>query len=225
MSEELNAPGWAAIDLACQRLYGRQQVPHQFTSRTAYELDSRSPLPAISAWEGQRPAHWHYVTYGLSELFEKVSPDPAVSGLGFELTMRVPRRTDEDAPPAWPLRALQSLGGYVLRSGKGFDTGHRADLGGPLAPDQDTALTALVCVPDPLLGKIEGPFGSVLFLQVVGLTADELAAMSRLDHEQVVHLMGELDFHGITDPSRRSWLENPQKAPVVRRYQLGILLD
>lgn len=224
MSEELNAPGWAAIDAACQRLYPRQ-VPHQFTSQTAYELDSASPLPAICAWEGRRPDHWHYVTYGLSELFEKTSPDPDISGFGFELTLRTPRAEGETTPPQWPLRALQALGGYVLRTREGFDTGHRADLGGPLAPDQPTALTGLVCVPDPLLGKLDGPFGSVLFLQVIGVTADELAAIARLDHEGVVHLFGELDFHGLTDLSRSSYLKDPHKAPIVRRYQLGILRD
>ncbi|WP_434421859.1 suppressor of fused domain protein [Nannocystis pusilla] len=224
MSETMKAPGWAAIDAACQRLYARQ-VPHQYTSKTAYELETASPLPAITVWEGQRPAHWHYVTYGLTELFEKTSHDPNVSGFGFELTMRVPRAEGEDQPPAWPLRTLQSLGRYVLGSRKGFDTGHRADLGGPIAPGTTTELTGLVCVPDPLLGKITGPYGSLLFLQVIGVTPDELAAMERLDHEGVVHMMGEIDFHGLTDLSRESWLKNPQKAPVVRRYQLGILRD
>ncbi|HEY8378932.1 MAG TPA: suppressor of fused domain protein [Nannocystis sp.] len=224
MSEPVQAPGWSAIDAACQRLYPRQ-IPHQFTSKTAYDLEAPSPLPAITAWEGQRPPHWHYVTYGLSELFDKTSSVPDISGFGFELTMRVPRAEGEERPPAWPLRTLQALGGYVLRTRRGFDTGHRADLGGPLAPGHDTALTALVCVPDPLLGKIATPFGSLLFLQVIGVTADELAAMERLDHEGVVHMMGELDFHGLTDLSRSSWLKNPQKAPVVKRYQLGILVD
>lgn len=224
MSTPLKAPGWAAIDATCQRLYPRQ-VPHQFTSKTAYELESHNPLPAITVWEGQSPAHWHYVGYGLSELFEKTSHDADVSGFGFELTMRVPRAEGEERPPAWPLRTLQGLGGHVLRTRHGFDTGHRIDLHGPLAADIPTELTALVCVPDPLLGKTAGPFGSLLFLQVIGVTADELAAMERLDHEGVVHMMGELDFHGLTDLSRGSWLKNPQKAPVVRRYQLGILRD
>lgn len=223
-SQDLKAPGWAAIDSACQRLYPRQ-VPHQYTSQTAYELDSKHPLPAISVWEGRRPDHWHYVTYGLSELFEKTSHDLDISGFGFELTLRAPRREGEDTPPAWPLRTLQALGSYVLRSRKGFDTGHRADLGGPIAPGTDTALTALVFVPDPLLGKLSGPFGSLLFLQVIGVTADELAAVERLDHEGVVHLFAELDFHGLTDLSRESWFKSPQKSPVIRRYQLGIRLD
>jgi hypothetical protein len=224
LSEGPDAPGWAAIDDALARLYPRQ-VPHQFASQRAYELEGESPLPAIAVYEGARPDHWHYVSYGLSELFEKTSADPDISGFGFELTMRAPRRAGETSPPAWPLRALQGLGRYVLASRRGLDTGHCADLGGSIAPGIDSALTCLACVPDPLLRKISTPFGALLFLQVVGLTADELAAMQRLDHEGVVHLLGELDFYGITDPARRSYFEDPNKAPVLRRYQLGVLLE
>ena len=223
-SEGPDAPGWAAIDAALARLYPRQ-VPHQFASQRAYELDGESPLPAIAVYEGQRPDHWHFVTYGLSELFEKTSHDPAISGFGFELTMRTPRAPGEATPPAWPLRALQGLGRYVLGTGQGFDTGHCADLGGPIAQDQDSALTCLACVPDPLLRQISTPFGALLFLQVVGLTRDELTAMQRLDHEGVVNLIGELDFHGMTDPARSSYFQDPRRAPVLRRYQLGVLLE
>ncbi len=222
--EEVDAPGWAAIDAALARLYGRQ-VPHQFASQTAYELDTPSPLPAVAVYEAVRPLHWHFVTYGLSELFEKTSEDPNVSGFGFELTMRTPRAADETTPPAWPLRALQGLGRYVLGRRQGFDTGHCAELGGSIAAGLESALTCLACVPDPLLGKINTPFGSLLFLQVVGITPDELAAMQRLDHEGVVNLLGELDFHGITDPMRSSYFKDPAKAPVLRRYQLGVLRD
>ena len=224
MSEGPDAPGWAAIDGALARLYPRQ-VPHQFASQRAYELDGESPLPAIAVYEGQRPDHWHYITYGLSELFEKTSHDPAISGFGFELTMRVPRAPGEATPPAWPLRALQGLGRYVLGTGQGFDTGHCADLGGPIAAGSESVVTCLACVPDPLLKQISTPFGSLLFLQVVGMTRDELAAMQRLDHEGVVNLIAELDFHGITDPARGSYFEDPRKAPVLRRYQMRVLLE
>ncbi len=224
MSGQQDAPGWAAIDAALERLYPRQ-VPHQFASKTAYEVDTASPLPAIAVYEGIRPAHWHFVTYGLSELFEKSSGDADVSGFGFELTMRVPRGADEETPPAWPLRALQGLGRYVLANGRGFDTGHCADLGGPISPGVDSALTCMAFVPDPLLRKIDTPFGSLLFLQVIGLTSDELTAMQRLDHEGVVHLLGELDFHGLTDPARESYFNDERRAPILRRYQLGVLVE
>jgi hypothetical protein len=221
---EQDAPGWAAIDAALARLYPRQ-VPHQFASKTAYDIETMSPLPAIAVYEGVKPAHWHCVTYGLSELFEKSSGDPGVSGYGFELTMRVPRADGEETPPAWPLRALQGLGRYVLASGRGFDTGHCADLGGSIAPGIESALTCMAFVPDPLLRKIDTVFGSVLFLQVIGLTPDELAAMQRLDHAGVVHLLGELDFHGITDPLRGSYFADERRAPILRRYQLGVLVE
>jgi hypothetical protein len=148
-----------------------------------------------------------------------------VSGFGFELTMRVPRGADEEQPPTWPLRALQGLGRYVLANGRGFDTGHCAELGGSIAPGIESLLTCMAFVPDPLLRKIATPFGSLLFLQVVGVTADELAAMRRLDHEGVVHLLGELDLHGLTDPSRGSYFNDEKKAPILRRYQLGVLVE
>lgn len=224
MSGGQDAPGWAAIDDALARLYPRQ-VPHQFASKTAYEVDTANPLPAIAVYEGVRPTHWHYVTYGLSELFEKSSADPDVSGFGFELTMRVPRGADEEQPPTWPLRALQGLGRYVLANGRGFDTGHCAELGGSIAPGIESRLTCMAFVPDPLLRKISTPFGSLLFLQVVGLTPDELAAMQRLDHEGVVHLLGELDLHGLTDPARGSYFNDEKKSPILRRYQLGVLVE
>ncbi len=223
-SSEIDAPGWAAIDAALARLYP-QQIPHQFASKTAYDLESASPLPAVAVYAAVNPHHWHAVTYGLSELFEKTSDDPARSGFGFELAVRVPRDPAAEVPPAWPVRLLQSLGRYVLATRQGFDTGHRADLGGSLIPGQASALSCLACIPDPLLGQISTPFGALLFLQVVGLTPDELQAMQRLGHAEVVHLLAELDFYGITDPARSSYFGDPKRAPVLRRYQMGVLLD
>ena len=226
---ELSAPGWWAIDQALSRLYPGQ-LPHQYTSQTAFEPQSPSPLPAVAAYEVPRtklagawqPAHWHYVGYGLSELFEKLSDDPEISGFGFELTLRVPRAEGDERPPAWGVRLLQALGRYVLLSGQGFDSGHRADLGGPLVPGLDTPLRGVACVPDPSLGRIRAPFGAVLFLQVVGLHGDEVEAMADMSYERVVMMLAELDPYGLTDLSRGSWLQSPQKAPTFRRYRLGV---
>ncbi len=223
------APGWAAIDAALGQLYPGQ-VPHQFASKTAYELTTPSPLPAIAVYEaaattvvGRRhPAHWHYVSYGLSELFEKTSPDLDVSGFGFELSLRTMKRDGETAPPAWGIRLLQALGRFVLNSGQGFDSGHRADLGGPLVPGATTELRGIAIIPDPSLGKITTPFGSLLFLQVVGLHGDEIEAMEEMDYERVVMMLGELDHFGRTELDRRSWVQDPMKVPTVRRYRLGI---
>src|SRR5690606_26159789 len=136
-------------------------VPHQFASKTAYDLDSANPLPAVSVYEGKGPDHWHYVTYGLTELFEKTSADPAVSGFGYELTFRLPRNALHDRPPVWPIRLLQGIGHYVLSGHGSLDTGHVIDLGGPLCPAADgsdpTQLHGVMCVPDPTITKIDTP--------------------------------------------------------------------
>lgn len=228
---ELHAPGWGAIDDALARVYPGQ-VPHQFASQTAYELETPSPLPAVAVYEApaQRlrgrahPAHWHYIGYGLSELFDKSSADPEVSGFGFELTLRTAKEAGEAVPPAWGVRLLQALGRYVLSTGQGFDSGHRADLGGPLVPGLQTSLTAIACVPDPSLAKIMTPFGSLLFLQVIGVRAEEREAMAAMDYEKVVMMLAEIDPFGLTTPARGSWLEGSRTAPIVRRFRLGIAI-
>ncbi|HFE45193.1 MAG TPA: suppressor of fused domain protein [Nannocystis exedens] len=223
------APGWAAIDAALTRLYPGQ-VPHQFASKTAYELATPSPLPAIAVYEVpptvvagcQHPAHWHYISYGLSELFDKTSPDPEISGFGFELTLRTSKKESESQPPAWGVRLLQALGRFVLSSGEGFDSGHRADLGGPLVPGIATDLRGIAIVPDPTLGRIHTDFGALLFLQVIGLHGDEVEAMAEMDYQRVVMMLSELDHFARTELDRPSWLGDPATVPTVRRYRLGI---
>ncbi|MCH9681179.1 MAG: suppressor of fused domain protein, partial [Deltaproteobacteria bacterium] len=168
----VQAPGWAALDRALGMLYPGQQ-PHQFTSQRAYDLEGRSPLPAVAAYEATGPDHWHLVSYGLTELFEKSSPDAERSGFGFELTLRLPRMADEDRPPMWTVQLLQALGHYVLSGHGPLDSGHIIDLGAPICPplpspegERPSALHGVVCVPDPQMGKIDTDHGSVLFLQL-----------------------------------------------------------
>jgi hypothetical protein len=214
------APGWAAIDRALAQLYPGQ-VPHQFASKTAYELESQSPLPAISVCEA--PGHWHYVTYGLTELFEKTSERADISGFGFELTLRLPRRADEAPPPAWALRLLQAIGGFVLAGHGPLDTGHVIDLGGPI-DGGSSVLTGVVLVPDPRLGKLATPHGSILFLQLYGLAPDEIEAMQAWDLARKVGLVAEVDPLAITDPARTPLREDRRTAPIFLRYATGVLL-
>ncbi|MDI9654077.1 suppressor of fused domain protein, partial [Burkholderia cenocepacia] len=74
-----------------------------------WRLGGPDPLDGISVWRRAAPVpHWHFVTYGLSELYAKESDDPAVSGFGFELTMRVAdhRRLDPPAHAAEPVARI-----------------------------------------------------------------------------------------------------------------------
>ncbi len=223
----VQAPGWAALDKVGLTFYPGQ-TPHQFASQTGYDLDSRSPLPAICVWEASNPDQWHYVTYGLTELFEKSSDDPAVSGFGFEVTFRIPRSPEQTQPPTWPVHLLQGIGHYALSGHGGLDTGHMIDVGGPLAPAQDDAgpseITAVVTVPDPTFGKVDTQFGSVLFLQLFGVTSGELEVMQGWPMERRVGLVREVEPLGITRIERGAFADHRKTAAAWRRHALGVLV-
>ncbi|MFV8752331.1 suppressor of fused domain protein [Nannocystaceae bacterium ST9] len=228
----IHAPGWDAIDRWVNGKFPAQ-TPHQFTSKAPYELDKPSPLPAITVWSTRSPPGWLYVTYGLSELFEKSSDDPDVSGFGFELSLRLPMTLTEsegdETPPVWPLRLLQSLGHHVLSTRKGFDSGHAMNLGGSIVPPntdgpRESVLAGLVCLPDPALGKVTTINGTLLFLRLFGVTTDELEVLGELELGSLVACIAELEPLAITDPSRGSFLADPQKARILRRYKVGIVL-
>ena len=219
----VDAPGWAAIDRALAGVFG-DQVPHQFTSRTAYDLDAASPLPAIAVYEDTEPDHWMYVTFGLTELFSKDSPHAEISGFGYELTFRLPR--DGDAtPPTWPLRLLQGIGGHALSHEAQLDTGHLLALGAPLCPPDVSAtrLTGLICVPDPALGQIDTPHGSLLFMTLFGLTDDELECIREWEAPRKVGLALEFEPRAVTRLQRVPMREDRRGAIVLRRYELGVL--
>lgn len=219
----VKAPGWAALDRAMGMLYPGQ-TPHQYASQTGYDLESPNPLPAISVYEGRGPDHWHYVTYGLTELFEKSSSRADMSGFGFELTVRVPRAETEEQPPSWPLNMLQSVGGHVLSTREPLDSGHMIGFEGPLTPEQETALCGVICTPDPLLGKLDTPHGSVLFLQLVGLLETELKAMHTWTMERKVGVVRECEPLGITRLERQAWAKDERRARTWRRYAFDILV-
>ena len=221
--EEIAAPGWDAIDSYVGSRYGHR-LPHQFTSSTPYELDKANPLPAVTVWESGAPPSWHYVSYGLTELFEKSSSDPNISGFGHELTLRVPKADGEEQPPAWGVRLLNALGHHILSQRAGLDSGHCVDLGAPLTMEESCCLTGLVCIPDPILGKFDSPHGSVLFLQLVGITAAELAIFKDLELPDLVAAIAELSPSGLSDPARACWCEDAEKSKVMKRYKVGLKL-
>ncbi len=138
----MEAPGWDAIDGALRRLYV-DQPPLHYGSVPPSFLGGRDVLQGLSAYRVADPRpHWHFVTYGFSELHAKETEDPAVSGFGFELTFRLAGAGDTEPPP-WALSLLQNLGRYVFSSGNGFASGHYLDLNSPIALGRETAIRAV----------------------------------------------------------------------------------
>lgn len=217
MNEEIGAPGWDAIDQELERLYGSQEPKH-YGTLISYALGGQDPLDGISAYKAESPIpHWHFVTYGFSELYEKESEDQEVSGFGFELTFRLQRDADEEEPPAWALNLLQNMGRYVFGSGNVFRSGDYLDANGPICLGADTQLTALAFTEDPELPAIQTPNGQVEFLEMTGITGDELEAMQTWNTLGVLGAAEEHIPYYITDLTRGSLLRIPPVAEKIRQ--------
>lgn len=170
------APGWDAITAALDMLYPGVE-PRHFGTLIRFRLGGPDPLDGLSAYKRLEPVpHWHIVSYGLSELYEKESDDSETSGYGFELTFRLTCDPAEEEPPMWAMNFLQNLARYVFDTGNVFRVGDWMPANGPISRDHETKLHAVAFTADPELPAIATPFGRVEFRQVVGLTDDELRA-------------------------------------------------
>ncbi|HYF37723.1 MAG TPA: suppressor of fused domain protein [Prosthecobacter sp.] len=225
---EEEAPGWDALDDALAKLYGRQEPVH-FDTVTSFRAGGKDPLDAISAYSAADKSHWHYITYGFSELYDKESDDEEHSGFGFELTFRLERKGSEQDPPAWPANFLQSLARYVFETGNAFDAGHNMTLHGPITTEHKTEISAAAFVEDPQLGTIQTPHGRVAFLQVVGLTRDEFEFIQGWNTPGLIALLKEQEPLLVTRLARPSLLKNSRAAQKMREgaardgSELGVL--
>lgn len=186
-------------------------------------LGGQDPLDGLSAYKAEPPSpHWHIVTFGFSELYEKELENTEYSGYGFELSFRVARSKDEEEPPAWALNLLQNMGRYVFNSNNIFASGDYLDANGPICLGADTQLTALAFIPDSELDTLHTLNGRVEFLQMVGITEDELEAMKIWNTRGLLEA-GKAEIPGyITDLSRNSVLRVPA---VQESLQIGIDCD
>jgi hypothetical protein len=208
--------GWDAIDRALAPLYGDVEPPFHYGTVVKWMLGGPDPLDGISVYRVEEPVpHWHFVSYGLTELYDKDSDDPEVSGWGFELTLRLVRGPEE-TPPGWAMGLLQNLARYVFRSGNPFDEHHHLNANGPIALEAETALKAVLFVRDPLLPPQQTPYGRMKFLQVVGITLDEYELLRDWSAEGVAAALAEARPLLTTDLARTSILDDPSRAQALR---------
>jgi len=201
------SPGWEAIDQCMAAVYGDQEPLHYGTTIPAC-LGGSDPIDGISVYRADSPVpHWHFVTYGFTELHAKEGDDLEVSGFGFELSFRL-TPPSEQTPPNWVFSCLQNLGRYVFQTGNALEAGHYMNLNGPIAPEAQKAMRATAVGEDPQLGTISTSHGSVTFLQIVGITLDELLTIKRWDTARFLNLLSDSVPSLVTDLGRHSVLDD-----------------
>lgn len=147
------------------------------------------------------PAHWHYVTFGLSDLHgdervhERFASDGVEprSGMGFELTFRLIKQSDgktqqKDLPPVWPANLLQMLARYVFQTGNRLCAGDNVPWKRSL-DNTDSSIQHLLIAKDPQLNCIQSPYGWLDFCQVVGVTEEELDQATWWNGNGVLNLL------------------------------------
>jgi suppressor of fused-like protein len=216
-NDDDSSPGWDAIDAALEPIYAGAEPHAHYGTSVPYMLGGNDPLHGISVYLRDEPVpHFHFVTYGFTDLFVKETEDPDESGFGFELTLRLRRAPDEEAVPTWVLDFLQNLARYVFGTGNRFAAGHKMGLNGPVAFDHDTKLTAILFAEDPELGELLSTFGKAKFIQIVGITDDEYKLIQEWSTAGLVELLREHLPFLITDLDRDSVLANAAVAARVR---------
>lgn len=211
------APGIAAIAKRLAQAYGHTEVHAHWEAENSMRDGGDDPLEGVSAFTTE--GHFHYVSYGLSELWDNDTRGfrraPGASGFGFELSFRLACGDDKEAP-SWPVGMMQRLARYVFRSGNVFRPGDHMDLNGPMGGQNNSRLTGALFTHDPTLGTIDSRFGTVSFLQVVGVTDDELEAVKDWRCEGFLEVLSRQDRLLISDAKRDSHLLDPQFRAICR---------
>jgi hypothetical protein len=166
----------AAVEAAFTARIGAAR-PFCWGVRQTWAEGGEDPLEKVRAYLCIDEApHWHYVTSGLADPGKvEAAPGATSSGLGYELTFRLARTADETEAPVWPVHALQELGWGILKARMKLGTGHyvrrRTVITGGNPP---TVLQGYYLIADPQLPDISSRTGSISFLELIGITEDEL---------------------------------------------------
>jgi len=174
---EEDAVGWIAIDKALENIYGDTEPKHYGPlCGIHFSVGGTDPIDGASIYDSNhQETHKHLVSYGMSELYyDEDKSEEEFSKWGFEFTFRLkPFKEDKDEP-TWAIQIMNNLARYVFSSGKWFEENHFIPANGPIRLNTETKIVGFVFAVDPELGKIETPHGEVAFLQLVGITEDEV---------------------------------------------------
>ena len=170
--------GWKAIEDVCLKMYQGQTDPKHYGTLIPWSLGGNDPLDGISIYDGGQ--YYHFVSFGLSELYEKENENKEYSGYGFELTVKLKKDglEDEEAGIRGMCGILQAIAKLTYSKGEIFQpdefiyTGQTAGMD----PNGKSLITGFITQLDKL-GEIETPNGKVQFVELVGATDAELKAI------------------------------------------------
>lgn len=170
--------GWDAITEECERKY-KGQNPQHFGTLIKWNFGGNDPLDGISVYDGGD--YFHFVTYGLSELYEKESENKDISGYGMEFTFKLKKDNyeNEEDEIKCICNILQSIARLTFTKGEIFKpyeflyTGQTQGIDAKMKSN----ITGFITIPDTVFNPIDTPNGKLIFVEFIGVTNDELLAV------------------------------------------------
>ena len=180
--KEIEAVGWQAIEKEFQRVYPGQDNPKHYGTLIKWVLGGKDPLDGISIYDGG--SYWHFVSFGQTEIYEKETETPDISGYGYELTFKLKKDEyeDEEAEIRNICGILQMIARLTFTKGEIFQPFEFIYTGQTTGIDakQKSNLTGFITVKDPTVETIDTPNGRVEFLELIGMTDAELKTLSNV---------------------------------------------
>ena len=176
--DEVVMDGWKAIEKACLKMYPGQTNTKHYGTIIKWSLGGNDPLDGISIYDGGE--YYQFVTFGLSELYEKENENEEYSGYGFELTVKLKKDglEDEEAGIRGMCGILQAIARLTYNEGDIFQPDEYIYTGQTtgMDPAGKSLITGFITQLDKL-GEIETPNGKVQFVELIGATDTELKAI------------------------------------------------
>lgn len=186
---EDDAVGWLALDKKIMEVYPNQ-APRHYAPPLHYMLGGADPLDGTSIYDSEKQEfHRHFVSYGMSNLYyDEDAAESEFSRWGFEFTFRLKPFDEDTEDPIWAINLMNNLGRYVFESQKWFEPNHFIPANGPIRLDSkaDIGIVGIAFTVDPELGVVQTPNGEVTFLQMVGLTQNELDELQNNPKKEAV---------------------------------------
>lgn len=116
---------------------------------------------------------WHYISFGMTELYEKESSNNDFSGWGYEYSFKL-KKGIESEPPLWVITPLQKLARYVFNQSMPFGEAHYINFGKPIEFDLNKNLNSFIFSFDPIVGVIHTPTGSLNMLEIFCISQKDI---------------------------------------------------
>ena len=187
--DAVNASGWDAIEAEFLRVYPGQVNPKHYGTLIKWRFGGNDPLDGISIYDGGD--YWHFVSFGLTELYDKESEDMEYSGYGFELTLKLEKYDFEDLEGELKniCGIFQSIARMTFNKGEIFYPYEYIYTGQKDGMDayRKSNITGFIIMADTSVNTISTPNGEVHFLELIGMTDAELRTLSTGDTVKAIY--------------------------------------